>query len=292
MKWPNDYDLQINTNETYYLMKLFFSLLAFLIFVQFAYGQNVDSLKKEEVQKELEQQLFPGSQLQNDFHFEFSNPFTELNFLTQDGYKLNGLLFKAKQTEGLIFYLHGSNDGLDTWGKVAPFYNNLNYDIFILDYRGYGKSEGKVSSEPQLSSDIQMVYDNLKKIYPESKIIVIGQSIGTGPAAILTANNNPKALILQAPYYSLPDWISNIAPDIDTSSMKYQFKTYEFLQKIKAPVTVFHGDADDAIYIGSSKKLSSFFKKDDRLFILKGEGHNNFINNTEYLEKMKTILQQ
>ena len=73
--------------------------------------------------------------------------------------------------------------------------------------------------------------------------------------------------------------------------LKYQFKTYEFLQKIKAPVTVFHGDADDAIYIGSSKKLSSFFKKGDKLFILKGEGHNNFSNNTAYLEKMKTILQ-
>jgi len=273
-------------------MKLFISLTVFVVLGQFAYGQNVDSLKKEEVQKELAQQLFPGSQLQKDFHFEFSNPFTELNFLTQDGYKLNGLLFKAKQTEGLIFYLHGSNNGLDTWGKIAPFYNQLNYDIFILDYRGYGKSEGKVNSEPQLSGDIQMVYDNLKKIYPESRIIVIGQSIGTGPAAILTSNNNPKALILQAPYYSLPDWISSIAPDIDTSGMKYQFKTYEFLQRIKAPVTIFHGDADQAIDIGSSRKLSSFFKKDDRLFILKGEGHSNFINNKEYLEKMELILQQ
>jgi alpha-beta hydrolase superfamily lysophospholipase len=272
-------------------MKLFISLLAFQMLVQFTYGQNVDSLKKEEIQKDLEQQLFPGSKFQKDFHFKFSEPFVELNILTKDGYKLNGILFKAKQSKGLIFYLHGSNDALNTWGKIAPVYINLNYDIFILDYRGYGKSESKVTSERQLSSDIQTAYNKLKQTYPESKIIVIGQSMGTGPAAMLAANNKPKALILQAPYYSLSDWIYNVAPDIDTSNMKYQFKIYEFFPKIKAPVTIFHGDADDAIYYGSSEKLSSFFKKGDKLFILKGEGHNNFTNNKVYLEKMKTILQ-
>ncbi|ETZ22777.1 alpha/beta fold hydrolase [Pedobacter sp. V48] len=138
---------------------------------------------------------------------------------------------KQGQSNGLIFYLHGSNDALDVCGKIAPFYTSLNYDTFILDFRGYGKSDGKVSSESQLSGDIQIVYDNLKKIYPESRIIVIGQSIGTGPAVILTANNNPKSLILQAPHYNLADWISNLAPDIDTSGMKYQLKTYEFLKK-------------------------------------------------------------
>ncbi|SHE47592.1 alpha/beta hydrolase [Pedobacter caeni] len=271
-------------------MKQLISILAFLILVQFTYGQNVDSLKKEEIQKGLEQQFFPGSKFQGEFHFGFPDPFTELNFVTKDGYNLNGLLFKARLTNGLIFYLHGSNDGVNVWGKIAPFYTRLNYDIFILDYRGYGKSGGKVSSESQLSDDIQMVYGNLRRIYSESIIIVMGQSIGTGPAAILAANNNPKALVLQAPYYSISDWISNVAPGTDSSNMKYQFKTYEFLQKIKVPVTIFHGDADKAIYPGSSKKLSPFLKKGDQLFILKGEGHNSFINNTAYLEQMKKIL--
>lgn len=272
-------------------MKRLIFLFAFQILVQFAYGQNVDSLKKEEIQKELEQQFFPGSKFQGEFHFEFSNPFTEFNFQTKDGYNLNGLRFKARLTNGVIFYLHGSNGGLDVWGKIAPFYTNLNYDIFILDYRGYGKSESKVSSESQLNEDVQMVYDNLRKIYRESMIIVVGQSMGTGPAAILTANNNPKALVLQAPYYSLSDWISNVAPGTDSSNMNFQFNTFEFLQKIKVPVTIFHGDADEAIYPGSSEKLSRFLKKGDQLFLLKGEGHTNFTSNTEYLEKMKTILQ-
>ena len=270
-------------------MKLFIYVLAFQMLSQFVYGQSVDS-SQNEIQKVLEQQLFPGSKLDKDFNFKFPGAFLELNVETKDGYQLNGLLFKAKQPKGLIFYLHGSNKALNTWGKIAPVYTNLNYDIFLLDYRGYGKSESKVSSEYQLNSDVQTAYDKLRLTYAESKIIVIGQSVGTGLAAMLAANNNPKKLILQAPYYSLPDWMHNVVPDVDTSNLKYQFRTYDFLQKTKAPVTIFHGDADSAIYYGSSQKLSSFFKPGDKLFLLKGEGHNDFTKNKDYLEKLKTIL--
>lgn len=265
-------------------------ILIFQLFAHFAFGQNTDSSKSDEIQKVLEQQLFPGAKLDKDFHYKFTVSFKELNVETKDGFKLNGILFKSTQTKGLIFYLHGSNDALNNWGKIAPVYTNLNYDLFILDYRGYGKSEGKVTSENQLYSDIQKVYDKLKLTYSESKIIVIGQSVGTGPAAMLAASNNPKKLILQAPYYSLPDWIHNVVPDIDTLNMKYQFKTYEYLQKTKASVIIFHGDADDAIYYGSSKKLSKFFKQGDRLFILKGEGHNDFTRNQDYLKQIQTVL--
>ena len=270
-------------------MKLGVYVLAFQMLAQFAHGQSLDSAHNE-IQKVLEQQLFPGSKLDKNFNFKFPGTFSELNIQTKDGYKLNGLLFKAKQPKGLIFFLHGSNYALNTWGNIAPVYTNLNYDIFLLDYRGYGKSESKVSSESQLNSDVQTAYNRLKLSYPESKIIVIGQSLGTGPATMLAANNNPQRLILQAPYYSLPDWIYYVVPGVDTSNMKYQFRTCDFLKKTKAAVTIFHGDADSAIYYGSSQKLSSFFKRGDKLFILKDEGHNDFSKNKEYLEELENIL--
>jgi alpha-beta hydrolase superfamily lysophospholipase len=272
-------------------MRLLTSILILQMLCQFTHGQDVESTQKENVVKELEQQFFPIHKLSQNRHFDFPTPFSEVNVATEDGFNLNGLLFKVKQPKGLIFYLHGSNDAVDIWGKIAPTYNSLNYDIFILDYRGYGKSEGRVTSERQLTGDIQTVYNKLKRSYKESNIIIIGQSMGTGPAANLARNNNPKALILQAPYYSLSDWIYNIAPEINTSKMRFQFKTFESLPKIKVPVIIFHGDSDNAIYYGSSIKLSALFKKGDELIMLKGEGHNNFVNNLEYLAKMKLILQ-
>jgi len=272
-------------------MKLLTSIFVLQMLCQLSYGQDLESAQKENTKKEIEQQFFPGHKLNKDFHFDFSTPFSEVNITTEDGCNLNGLQFKTKRSKGLIFYLHGSNDAVNIWGKIASTYLNLNYDIFILDYRGYGKSESVVTDEHQLSCDIQTVYNKLKQSYDEADIVIIGQSMGTGPAANLAFNNNPKTLILQAPYYSISDWIYNIAPEINTYNMNFQFKTFELLPKIKVPVIIFHGNKDQAIYYESSKKLSAFFKKGDELITLKGERHNNFINNIQYLTKMKAILQ-
>lgn len=82
----------------------------------------------------------------------------------------------------------------------------------MMDYRGYGKSEGSIKNEDELYSDVQEVYNYLKSFYNENKIIVLGYSIGTGPAAFLASKNHPKELILQAPYYSLPDAMHHLRP--------------------------------------------------------------------------------
>ena len=96
---------------------------------------------------------------------------------------MNGVLFKADSSKGLIFYLHGNAGSINSWGEIAKTYTDLDHDVFILDYRGYGKSEGSITSQDQLFRDLQIVYDEVKKRYREDKVIVLGYSIGTAPAA-------------------------------------------------------------------------------------------------------------
>ena len=95
----------------------------------------------------------------------------------------------------------------------------------MIDYRGYGKSQGHINSEQQFLEDVQLAYDFVKKRYPENKIIVLGYSIGTGAAANVTANNHPCLLILQAPYYSLTDMMRHKYSIIPTFILKYKFET-------------------------------------------------------------------
>lgn len=246
--------------------------------------------QNEQVQQEIEAQLFPGAKLAKDFVYSFPTPFEEVAVKANDGISLHGLLFKVNFSKGLIFYLHGSQGALDTWSKVAPTYTSLGYNVLLVDYRGYGKSEGKVSSQEQLFADLQSVYNYIKITYPENSITIIGQSIGTGPAAKLASDNHPKRLILQAPYYSISDWIQQVVPDIEPSLIRYQFNTFQYVEKTKAPVIIFHGDADEAIYYGSSVKLKASFKPQDQLITLKGEGHTDFTKNSYYLQKIKNIL--
>ena len=127
-----------------------------------------------------EKLLFFPEKLENDYQFQFHNTFEEINTEVTDGRLLNGLLFKADTTKGLIFYLHGNAGSLANWGDVTKTYTDLNYDVFILDYRGYGKSEGEIKSQDEIFQDNQVIYNALKKKYNEEQITILGYSIGTG----------------------------------------------------------------------------------------------------------------
>lgn len=236
--------------------------------------------------------IFFPEKLEKSFKFDFDQKFEEIYIKTNDGINLHGLLFRVENPKGLIFYLHGNAGSLSSWGRVAETYTDLNYDTFILDYRGYGKSEGSINEEKQLFQDIQTVYDNLKKKYDENKIIVLGYSIGAGPAAKIASDNNPKVLILQAPYYNLPDLMRSIYPLIPAFFLKYKFRTDKYIKECKMPVMVFHGNRDEVIYYGSSLKLKKLFKPEDRLITLDGQYHNGMTDNEDYLTEIKIILKK
>jgi pimeloyl-ACP methyl ester carboxylesterase len=200
------------------------------------------------------------------------------------------LLFKTDSAKGLVFYLHGNAGSLDNWGEVAKLYTGVHYNVFIIDYPGYGKSEGAIKSKNQLFEAIQTAYDEMTKRFHEDSIVVLGYSIGTGLAAHLAATNHPRLLILQAPYYSLTDMMRQTYPIIPTFLLKYKIQTNEYLKDCKMPVVICHGDQDEVIYYGSSLKLKSEFKTGDTLITLKGLGHNGMTDNPDYISAIKTIL--
>jgi pimeloyl-ACP methyl ester carboxylesterase len=237
-----------------------------------------------------EKLIFFPEKLDKDYKFQFEQTFKEKNILTPEGIKLNCLFFNADSSKGVIFYLHGNAGSLSSWGRVAKHYTNLHYDVFIVDYPGYGKSEGKIHGQEKLYDNLQTVYDTLKNLYPENKIIVLGYSIGTGPAAKIASANHPRLLILQAPYYSLKDLVKHIYPIVPAFLLKYKFQTNEYITKCKMPVVIFHGDKDEVIYYGSALKLKEHFKKEDTLITLRGMNHNGMTENPDYKVAIKTIL--
>ena len=235
--------------------------------------------------------IFFPQKLEKEHQFNFNGEFKELNIESTDGKLLNGILFKSDSTKGLIFYLHGNAGSLENWGNVAKTYTELNYDVFILDYRSFGKSEGKIKNQTQLFDDNQKVYDELKKEYTEQNTIILGYSIGTGMASNLASKNNPKQLILQAPYYNLTDMMRSRFSFIPTFILKYKFETNEYLKNCKMPITIFHGNQDGVINYNSSVRLKEDFKQ-IKLITLEGQGHNGMTNNFNYKRELKNIFEK
>ncbi len=237
-----------------------------------------------------ERLIFSPSRLDQGYRFSFEGEFKELYIPTSGGDTLHGLHFKARKPKGLVFFLHGNAGAMDTWGQTARSYTDRGWDIMMIDYRGFGKSTGSIRSQAQFLGDIQTAYDSLRHYYGDSHIVIIGYSIGSGPAAWLASHNHPRALILQAPYYSLRDMMRHRYPGVPTFILKYQFDTYRYLEACKAPVSIVHGDNDEVIYFGSSEKLQRHFKHGDTLLRLEGWGHGNITGNRAYQVLLDRVL--
>ena len=148
--------------------------------------------------------LFKPEKLPEDFQFYYENQdIKEYNLETRDGAVINALLFKPKgESKGIVFYLKGNSKSIKGWGKFAVDFTRHNYNVLMVDYRGFGKSTGR-RSQKAIKRDLQEVYNKLKERTPEDRIILYGRSLGSGFAAKLASINNPRLLVLDAPYYSL-----------------------------------------------------------------------------------------
>jgi len=236
--------------------------------------------------------LFKPEKLSKDFQFAYENQDTkEYNLETRDGAEINGLLFKSKNPpKGIVLYLKGNSKSIKGWGKFAVDFTRHDYSVFMVDYRGFGKSTGR-RSQKAIKRDLQEVYNKLKERTPEDHIILYGRSLGSGFAAKLASINNPKLLILDAPYYSLTKVTGRYMPFMPLSLlMKYPLPTYKWLKYVKCPIHIIHGTHDKLIPYKSSVKLSQVNSKLTKLHTVIGGGHKNLNNFESYHSMLDDIL--
>ncbi|SMC60091.1 alpha/beta hydrolase [Moheibacter sediminis] len=234
--------------------------------------------------------IFHPTKVPKDFKYDFPHPFKEIYFTASDSTKIHSLYFEVENPKGVVYYLHGNSGDLSGWGDVAGAYLDLGYNILMIDYRGFGKSEGQIHNEKHFYEDAQLGYDFLKASFDENQIIMVGYSVGTGTASHLASTNNPKLLILQSPYYNLTEIMKMRVPFTPTSLLKYKFENAQNISKTKCPVYIFHGDSDLVISYHNSIKLKEHLKEKDEYTTLENFGHNAVNEHPLFLSKLKLIL--
>ena len=126
--------------------------------------------------------LFNPSKLPENYVFSKKN---EVEIEVDKGIFLNALWIREENPKGVILYLHGNRGSNKRCQHQARNMANNGYDILMVDYRGYGKSDGEIYSQEQVYADVQKVYDYLKESYREDQIILAGYSLGSGMASYL-----------------------------------------------------------------------------------------------------------
>jgi len=235
--------------------------------------------------------LFKPEKLPEDFQFYYENQeIEEYNIETRDGAVLNGLHFKIENPKGVVLYLKGNSKSIKGWGKFAVDFTRNDYEVVMLDYRGFGKSTGR-RTQKALKRDLQLVYDKIKSQVDEKYIILYGRSLGSGLATKLASINNPRMLILDAPYYSLTKVAARYAPFMPLSWLiKYPLPTYKWLKYVRCPIHIIHGTDDKLIPYKTSVKLSHINPERSRLYSVIGGGHKNLNNFESYHKMLREIL--
>jgi pimeloyl-ACP methyl ester carboxylesterase len=231
-----------------------------------------------------EKLLFHPYTLAADYQYKFPGKYREFNVNTGNSCTINALQFYANPpAKGVVLYFHGNGEALDYTGTKATTFTSRGYDCIMLDYPGYGKSTGPMSEENLFNAG-KVFVDLAKKGYSSGRIVIYGRSLGTGIAAH-TARYAEwfKALILEAPYYSIVDIGQRQYPYLPIGLLsRYPISTYQYLKDLHHPVYAIHGTEDKLIPIASPRKFLDLGLSEFSLTVVQGAQHGNLAQYKEY----------
>lgn len=179
----------------------------------------------------------------------------------EDGITLRGWRIPPTQNDAPVYlYFHGNADGLNERATRFAYLASTGAGVLAFSYRGYGGSGG-TPTEALLHSDAREIYSALSKIYPEKRIILFGESLGTGVALELATHVNPAGIILDSPYYSVVERAHASYPWLPVSLLlQDQFRSDLFIRHVGTPILILHGMRDELIPLSDSERLAALAK--------------------------------
>ena len=207
------------------------------------------------------------------------------------GARLNALHLRLPQPDGVVFFLHGNAGSLDNWFVNAAFYRAANLDLFMLDYRGYGKSSGRIESQAQLEADVRAAWAAVAPRYAGLRRVIYGRSLGTGLAASLAAEVQPELTVLVSPFESMTALAGEIYPWVPSALLRYPLRTDQALARVRGPVWMAHGERDDVIPPQHAERLLTRAAQ-AQLLRVDGAGHNDIHEFEPYLTGLRSVLRR
>ncbi len=231
--------------------------------------------------------IFHPERLPAEHRFAFSDV-SEVS-IDVGGETLSALHLKLPAPRGVVFFLHGNNGNLATWFTNSDFYRAANYDLFMLDYRGYGKSSGRIDSEAQLRADVLAAWQVVERQYVGKRRVIYGRSLGTALAAGLAAQVQPDLTILVSPYCSLAQVMQAHYPLLPTVLLRYRLETCADAAHLRSPLLLVHGEDDTVIPVWHSEQLLAVAPQ-ARLLRLPGAAHADVHRFSAYTSELLRTL--
>jgi fermentation-respiration switch protein FrsA (DUF1100 family) len=222
--------------------------------------------------------------------------FDDVYFLTTDGVRLNGWYIPYPGAHKTLLWFHGNAGNISHRVRnIRLLHDNLGINMLIFDYRGYGRSAGKISESGTYLDGIAAV-EFLGRRYhvPPRKLVIFGRSLGAAVAAETATRFEVLALILESPFVSVPEMAGAVFPLLPVGPLlTTQYNTLEKVKRVKSPLLILHGDRDEVVPFSQGRKVFEAAAEPKRFYTIAGAGHNDtyLVGGNAYFAALRAALE-
>lgn len=241
-------------------------------------------------------QVFHPSRTLEATGTELGRPFQDVFLQADDGTRLNGWFFPGganRPGNGLVVLVcHGNGGNITHRLALANALLGTGLGVFLLDYRGYGRSEGR-PTERGTYLDARAAYDWLRhQGFAPKHILVFGESLGGGVASELAASVETGGLILQSTFTSIPDVGAELFPWLPVRLLaRIRYDTRSRLPRIQVPVLIMHSRADGLIDFSHSQKNFAAANEPKCFCEISGNHNDPLADRRQFLDGIEKFLQ-
>jgi len=204
--------------------------------------------------------------------------FEEVSFAASDGVKLHGWYLPRADAKLTALFCHGNAGNVSDRVEKLVILHSLGVNVFIFDYRGYGRSEGR-PSEQGTYRDALAAYEWLraqKKTEPR-QIVLYGESLGCAMAVEVATQHDVGGVVLESAFTNVPDMARAIYPIIPLHLFcHYRYDSLAKLGRVKAPVLIFHSREDEIVPFQHGQRLFAAAPEPKRFVELRGDHNGGF----------------
>lgn len=227
--------------------------------------------------------------------------FEEIQIVTSDSVEIHGWFVPAQKSRGTLLFSHGNAGNISHRLQLIQLFHNLDLDVMIFDYRGYGQSGGK-PDEKGTYRDIRAVWDHLtnERMIPSDRILVIGRSLGAAVATHLVyelaeeGSPSPAGVILESPFTSIPDMGAALYPFLPVRLLaRINYDNLANVRRIHVPMLVVHS-VDDEITPFSHGVAVFDAANEPKTFVEISGSHDDayFVAEERYLRAIRRFIEQ
>ena len=194
-----------------------------------------------------------------------------------DGVRLHGYWLPGRGQRALVWF-HGNAGNIShRLPQARLLLERFGLDQLLVDYRGYGRSQGRPSEAGLYRDGLATYAATVARGYRPEQVVLYGQSLGAAVALEVARQQPVGAVILEAPFLSLPVLARALYPWLPSVLVRSRFDNTATIRQVRSPKLIVHGDRDEVVPLAHGQRLFELAAESTRFVRIASAGHNDLV---------------